>query len=266
MAHPELLSGQGTLATSVNDGGAIVGYFIDAKNVRHGFLRDKLGTFLAFEVPGSGGTFPESINDSGQIAGSYEDPPEVINNERMHSYRSGAVHGFLRDADGTITSLDMPGAVHGPGQGTYPQTVNDGGAIVGSTNQTNGGFIRDAHGAYTTFSVPDSIIHPAGSNSEEEITACYLGAKSAVQGLAGNENGATTASPAELSPGRYQGIVCASVTDGEVLVGDYEDENRVNHGFTRDAHGALTTFDAPSEGDAIVITSVSPSSPGRRRR
>src|ERR1035437_2781882 len=40
MGHPELLSGQGTLDTSVNDGGTITGYFIDAKNVRHGFLRN----------------------------------------------------------------------------------------------------------------------------------------------------------------------------------------------------------------------------------
>jgi hypothetical protein len=55
VGHPELISGQGTLASSVNDAGTITGYFIDAKNIKHGFLRDKLGTFLTFDVPGSGG-------------------------------------------------------------------------------------------------------------------------------------------------------------------------------------------------------------------
>lgn len=259
MGHPELLSGQGTLATGVNDGGKITGYFIDAKNLRHGFLRDKFGTFLTFDVAGSGGTSPESINSSGEIVGSYEDPPEVMNNDRMYSSRSGAVHGFVRDAEGRITRLDMPRATHGPMEGTYPQSVDDSGVVVGSYDRTHGGFIRDAHGAYMTFSVPDSSIHPAGSKGGEEITACHLGVKGAIQGLARKENGVTSASgTAGLGPGRYRGTVCASVTDGEALVGYFEDENRANHGFIRSAHGALTTFDAPCEGSAVVIASVSP--------
>jgi hypothetical protein len=259
MAHPELLSGQGTLATSLNDGGTITGYFIDAKNARHGFLRDKFGAFRTFDVTGSGGTFPESINNLGEIAGTYEDPPEVFNNERMHSYKSGAVHGFVRDAHGKITRLDMPGAAHGPGEGTYPQSVDDSGVIAGSYNRTNGGFIRDAHGDYTTFSAPDSSIRPAGFKGDEEITACHLGTKSALQGLGRSENGVISASgAAELGPGRYRGTVCASVIDGGALVGYYQDKYRANHGFIRGTHGALSTFDAPCEGSAVVITSVSP--------
>jgi len=259
MAHPELLSGQGTLATSVNDAGTITGYFIDAQNVRHGFLRDKSGAFLTFDVAGSGGTFPESINNSGEIAGSYSEPPIIINNERERSYRSGAVHGFLRDTTGSITPFDVPGASHGFGDGTYPQTVNDAGTVVGSYNRTDVGFIRDAQGVFTSFSVPESSIHPPGSSGEGRITSCYLGAKSAersaTRGPIGVVSAATLASP---GPGRYQGMICQNIAHGATLLGEYGDANGLNHGFIRGPNGAITTFDAPADAHSIVITWVSP--------
>jgi len=257
VGHPELISGQGTLASSVNDAGTITGYFIDAKNIKHGFLRDKLGTFLTFDVPGSGGTVPQSINQSGEVTGTYDGPPRVTDG------RSGAVHGFLRDANGKITSLDVPGAKTAfwePNQqGTYPQTINENGVIVGWYNQTDGGFIRDARGAYTTFSMPESALHPAASVGEEQITACYLGKKGSPPGPTRHDNGAlTTVNPAALGPGRYHGIICWSIADGGRLVGHFGDQERACRGFVRDEHGALTEFDAPCEGNSVAITSVSP--------
>ncbi len=158
IGHPELISGQGTLASSVNDGGTITGHFIDAKGVTHGFLRDKHGTFLTFDVPGSVGTHPQSINNSGEVTGTYNDPPKVSGDWGMGwrcssgpcSYSAGAVHGFLRDAEGTITTCDMLGA----GKCT---SVTDGGPRVGYNVAGNGtvyGFIRDEHGALTMFDAP----------------------------------------------------------------------------------------------------------------
>lgn len=259
MAHPELRWGQGTVASSVNDRGTIAGYFIDAKNVRHGFLRDRLGNFLAFDVPGSGGTVPESINNSGEVTGTYDDPPIVVDNSRVHSYRSGAVHGFLRDANGTITVCELPRTGNTPWEGAHPQTVTNEGAVVGWYGRNRDVFIRDAQGAYATFSVPDLPIHPIGSVGQEEITACYLEAKGATQGLTGNENGASTPfNTANLAPGRFQGSICAAVTTGGAVVGYYPENDNKFHGFIRQSRGALATFDAPCEGNSIVITSVSP--------
>ena len=259
MGHPELLSGQGTLATSVNDSGTITGYFIDAKNVRHGFLRERSGAFLTFDVPGSGGTFPESVNNSGEITGSYSDPPIITDNQRVHSYRSGAVHGFLRDATGNLTSFDVPSAAHAFGDGTHPQSVNDDGIVVGTYNNTQVGFIRDAQGVYTSFSAPESSIHPEGSSGAGKITACYLATKSAERSASSSQSSDAGAStPASPGPGRYRGDICQNIANGARLVGEYRDANGLNHGFIRGPNGALATFDPPADVHAIAITSVSP--------
>jgi len=158
IGHPELRSGQGTLVTGVNDGGVVTGYFIDAKNVRHGFLRDESGAFITFDVAGAGssGTAPESVNGTGQVTGTYRDPPIVVDNEEIHSYRSGAEHGFLREPKGTIKTFDKPSAGSELTGRTRLKTVNNSGTVVGSDEGENGthrGFIRREQGAPITFEV-----------------------------------------------------------------------------------------------------------------
>jgi hypothetical protein len=70
--------------------GTIAGYYIDANNASHGFLRGSPnGTITTFDVPGAGkgatqGTFPMTNNKKGAIAGYYIDA-------------GGVIHGFLRD-------------------------------------------------------------------------------------------------------------------------------------------------------------------------
>lgn len=55
---------------------------------------------------------PYSINGDGAITGDY--------------YAAGAYHGFLRAADGTITSFDPPGSTN-----TEARGINASGAITG---------------------------------------------------------------------------------------------------------------------------------------
>jgi hypothetical protein len=69
----------------LNDLGAITGYYLDANNVYHGYLRSPEGKFTTFEVPGAdltandfNGTFPVSINDWGVITGYYIDKNNVV--------------------------------------------------------------------------------------------------------------------------------------------------------------------------------------------
>lgn len=57
---------------------------------------------VTFDAPGAGaqsgqGTIPRSINSNGEITGEYYD-------------QYSAVHGFLRTADGSIKTFDVPGA------------------------------------------------------------------------------------------------------------------------------------------------------------
>ena len=75
------------MATSINAVGGITGYYQDAKNVLHGFVRGPGGAIRTFEAPGAGtgayqGTYASSINTAGLITGNYSDAKNVL-------------HGFL---------------------------------------------------------------------------------------------------------------------------------------------------------------------------
>src|ERR1700722_4210532 len=112
----------GTFATGMNNFGTVTGYYVDANDVYHGFLRNPDGNFPTFEAPGAdttagsfNGTSPTSINDLGAITGSYTDA-------------NGFNHGFLRSPEGKFTTFEVTGA---GGYGSFPIALNLEGAIVG---------------------------------------------------------------------------------------------------------------------------------------
>src|SRR5690349_553986 len=69
---------------------------------------------IKFDPPGSTETLPFAINSSLWIIGTY-----LAGNSLSHS--------FLRTPDGTITTIDVPGATCG----TYANSINRSGVIVG---------------------------------------------------------------------------------------------------------------------------------------
>jgi hypothetical protein len=87
-----------TYPVSINASGEIAGWYQDATGV-HGFLRDERdeeGSITTFDVPGAthgvpGGTVPSGISARGKIIGEY--------------FAGDSIHGFLRDRDGTITTV-----------------------------------------------------------------------------------------------------------------------------------------------------------------
>src|SRR5215472_2730540 len=92
--------GQGTRAYSVNPSGTITGHFTDSFNAAHGYVRSNQGVITVFDAPGAGtgpgqGTFPynstQLINPNGASTGYYTDSV-------------GALHGFVRDGNGVITT------------------------------------------------------------------------------------------------------------------------------------------------------------------
>src|ERR1700757_2593581 len=117
---------EGTHAVSINPAGAVAGRYVDASDVSHGFLRAPDGTITTFDAPGAGtgpgqGTLVDAVdglNPAGGISGLSIDASDVS-------------HGFVRAPDGTITVFDAPGAGTGPGQGTLPAGINQGGTIAG---------------------------------------------------------------------------------------------------------------------------------------
>ena len=103
-----------------------------------------------FDAPGAGtgpgqGTFPfnspQLINPNGAITGFYTDSAD-------------ALHSFVRDDNGVITTFDAPGAGTGAGQGTQSFAISPNGKITGfyfdGTDAVHG-FLRDKKGVITTF-------------------------------------------------------------------------------------------------------------------
>ena len=72
--------------TSLNDWGAIMGTYIDANNVFHGYLRTPDGKFATIDPRGSVFTWSSGMNDAEMITGYYLDANNVY-------------HGFLRIPD-----------------------------------------------------------------------------------------------------------------------------------------------------------------------
>jgi len=81
-------AGQGTYPVNIDSQGDIVGQYVDAGGVNHGFLRAMSGEITTFDVSGVGtaafqGTIPNSSNAAGEITGYFVDASNVA-------------HGFLK--------------------------------------------------------------------------------------------------------------------------------------------------------------------------
>jgi hypothetical protein len=80
-------------------------------------------SYVSFSVPGSAGTYPMSINASMTVTGYYY----------VAHVTPTAVRGFVREADGAITTFDV-GGPFGLGNGTVwtiPESINAAGDITG---------------------------------------------------------------------------------------------------------------------------------------
>jgi uncharacterized membrane protein len=87
------------------------------------------------------------------------------------SCEGGAAHGFLRDRQGDITTVDVPGAV-----GTLVVDLNDRGQMVGIYLESGGkphGFRRDRSGDLTTIDAPGATLlaKVGGINNRGQIAA-----------------------------------------------------------------------------------------------
>jgi hypothetical protein len=171
-----------TTVTGLNAGGAVIGYASSSTQlVAQGFLWSGSGSVpnplanstTLITASGSTGTFPTGINADGTIVGCYS---------------IGTIYyDFVRDTDGTITTLSVPGTVPGcvvssPSPGLYDVvppsiTINDEGTIAGSYTdaaKVPSGFVQSADGKLTTFAHPGATLTmPTSINNRGEITGYY---------------------------------------------------------------------------------------------
>jgi hypothetical protein len=243
----------------INNAGAITGYFLDANNVYHGFLRSPDGKFTIFNAPGAdtnagdfNGTLPNGINDAGAITGVYYDA-------------SNEGHGFLRSPKGKFTTFDVPGGIIGA---MNPIALNREAAIVGYYLGQNGvfqAFLRRPDGTFETWSGP-------GACDASPATGCYgTGAFSindfgtvagGYEDNSGNfvDHGLVRSPHGKLrtfdvpgaGTGPYQGTgspgSSVPLNQFGAIAGYYIDANNVVHGYLRSPWGEFTTFDIPGEG------------------
>jgi hypothetical protein len=193
--------------------------------------------FTSFDPAGSTITLPAAINPAGQIVGSY--------------YDGLFVHSFLRNPGGAISSFDAPGAGPGIDQGTYADSINAVGQIVGvyvsgpPEARVFQSFLRNPDGAITSFEVAwSSDTEAQAINSAGQIVGFW--GTDLVHGFVRGADGTVVSFDAPgAGTGFNSGTVPISINSAGKVAGYYDDAERGIHGFVRTSNGAITAFDAP---------------------
>ena len=163
----------GTVPTSIDTAGDIVGTYTDTNGARHSFLLPANGTLTTFDPPGTDtspcpatglgaiacGSGAIGINDAGQIVGAYID-------------LDGVGHGYLRSANGDFTTFNDANAGTGALTGTGAFSINATGTIAGTYVDTNSvlhGFVGTAP-ATATKTVLTPVPAPNPSIYREPVT------------------------------------------------------------------------------------------------
>ena len=256
--------GQGTFPYGIDASGTIIGPYVDADNVNHGFVRTRDGAFTTFDAPGAGagagqGTVALSINPAGAVTGMYFDSTCLY-------------HGFLRDPDGTFTTIDFPGANTIGGQcstnvwwlvmqGTAAQNINASGTISGIYTDALGvghTFLRHRDGTFITFDAPGAGAEAVEGtwtattytlNAAGAITGWYVDSGMALHGYLRTAKGnVSTFDVPGGGTGAIQGTVATSLNSERAVAGFYLDANSAFHGFLRSPLGKLKTFDIQGGG------------------
>lgn len=116
-------------------------------------------TFVSFDPPGSTLTLATDINTGGEIVGRY--------------LSAGKTHGFLREPDGTISTIDFPGSGF-----TVAASINNSGAITGwytlpAAPAIRHGFVLQ-DGTFRSFDPPGSTFtNPLGTSESGAVVGRF---------------------------------------------------------------------------------------------
>jgi hypothetical protein len=207
-----------TFTSGINDSGEISGFYTDAKNEYHAFVRGASGDYTVFDEPDAvtgefgEGTFSAGVNGNGEVVGSYNDAV------------TGQLHGYLRDSSGNFTSFDAPGGGTCPGCGTAPIAINRNGEVGGNYTDSSAlfhSFFRDSAGNVTDFDVPGATeTYAEGFGDNGEILGEWTDGRS-WYGFTRDASGSITTS----------GIFPFSISDAGTTTGYYDDGSGRAHGF-----------------------------------
>jgi probable HAF family extracellular repeat protein len=139
---PDLPQGSDTAIDGINESGAFVGFYeVPPAYALVPFVNTGGKIDTDFKIKDSTATQPVAINKSGDIVGLFVDKSKVD-------------HGFLREKNGKITVINVPGS--GP-KGGFALGINDSGWISGhfwDKENYEHGFMRSPEGKFYQIDVP----------------------------------------------------------------------------------------------------------------
>jgi hypothetical protein len=175
-----------TTIFAINDNGDIAGTFGSSAQPNQGFLRVG-NTLTTFNPNGANGAFAFGINNLDQVVGQFTDASNVT-------------HGYLRNANGSIITIDVPGAT-----ATAAVGINGSGAISGVyiAGGVTHGFL-DFGGVIQPYNAPGSVSTQVfGINDSGVFTGSYVDTNGVTHGF--------LASVPEPSPALLSGAVLLCV-------------------------------------------------------
>ena len=197
----------------------------------HGFLLDD-GVFTTLDAPGGTSTIAFDIDDSGRIVGA------SLNAAALNLVNpTGAVRGFLRDAQGVYTSIEAPDSTQ-----TVAFGINNAGQIAGrylDAQSRQRGFLLD-QGVFTTIDAtpPGRVTLVVDINDRGQLTGGFdFVTHGSVRDRRGN-----------FTPIDHPDAVVIThpfgINNRSQIVGFYTDATLTTHAFLRDRDG-FTTIDMP---------------------
>ena len=205
---------------AVNGRSEMVGVYVDAAKVTHGFLY-KSGKFTTIDYPGSALTLLNGINSNGDIVGEYA------------TTATGPHHGFLY-SDGRFGVVDFPGATS---TGVVGIAAN--GDMVGYYDNPGRGYLVSGD-KFTRIDYPNASPTVLGSISPQGV---IIGS-AAVNGVSRAfiiRRGETSTYEFPGAAGFTNAIGMNAAGD---IVGRYRDAAAVSHGYVL-SEGKFTSFDCP---------------------
>ena len=125
----------------VSAAGQLIGDVFDDAGAIHGFVGDE-----QFDVPGAVITYADDMNVAGTLVGSYVDA-------------DGVYHGYMRAADGSYTTFDVPGSISNL-EYLFVNAISDAGVIVfraKNADDVERSYVLRPNGEPTELRVPGSI-------------------------------------------------------------------------------------------------------------
>ncbi len=149
-----------TQAYGLNNCGDVVGIYVDAQGLDHGFSYSQKDGFKTIDVPNAVQIGVFGVNDARHIVGGWID-------------NSGILHGFVLTGS-KLTQLDFPGGVDTVANGINAQGDIVGGYDTGDRAESIGFLLKKGH--YTALQDPvaaPSQTGPSGINNNGQIVGEY---------------------------------------------------------------------------------------------